>query len=385
MPAPAPEPALAFSLLGYPLRLAEPGALWLLAVVAGLALLGALAVVRRRAARRRAAGPLAARVAPSAGRARPAARLGLSALALALLSVALARPQCGTRAEVTQRHGLDLVVVLDASRSMLATDVRPDRLSRAKLELGALLGSPPQAPRSTERAGGTSIAGGDRVGLVVFAGDAFVRCPLTSDHAAVSLFLRGISPDALPRQGTALARALVSARELLDASGAGGRAKVVLVVSDGEDHEGGTASAVRALAAAGARVFALAVGTAEGAPVPSGSARGGGGGLARRERDGREGGGRGAPAEPARTRLDLTTLRLLAELGDGEVYDVRSPEGGIAAFRAALDRMERTELEGRVTVRYEDRYALAAFPAFLLLLGALLLREGRSATGEDDR
>jgi hypothetical protein len=67
------------------------------------------------------------------------------------------------------------------------------------------------------------------------------------------------------------------------------------------------------------------------------------------------------------------------------VYDVRSPEGGIAAFRAALDRMERTELEGRVTVRYEDRYALAAFPAFLLLLAALLLREGRSATAEDDR
>jgi Ca-activated chloride channel homolog len=181
----------------------------------------------------------------------------------------------------------------------------------------------------------------------------------------------------MPRQGTALARALLSARELLDASGGGGRAKVVLVVSDGEDHEGGTADAVRALVAGGARVFALAVGTEEGAPVPRGAAPAAGRRGAQGDRNRSEARGRAAPGEP-HTRLDLVSLRLLAELGDGEVFDVRSPDRGIAAFRAALDRMERTELEGRVTLRYEDRYALAAFPAFLLLLAALLLREGRT-------
>jgi len=349
-PPPLPEPALSFSFLGYALRLAEPRALRLLLVVLALAVLGAVAVARRRRALVRATGALAPRVAPGANRTRPAARVSLALLGLALLAVALSRPQCGTRTEIAKRYGADLVVVLDASRSMLAADVKPDRLARAKLELGALLDG----------------LGGDRVGIVVFAGDAFVQCPLTTDHAAAKLFLRAVEPDALPRQGTALARALLAAREVLSASDSGGaRAKVVLVVSDGEDHEGGTASAAQALAQDGVRVFALAVGTPEGAPVPP---RAGG---AQRARD----------REPVLSRLDRASLQLVAEAGDGEVYDVSSTDRGLPAFRAALDRMERTELDGRLTVTYEDRYALAAFPGFLLLLASLLVREGRAPTG----
>jgi Ca-activated chloride channel family protein len=339
-------PGAAFSLLGYPLRLAEPGALRLLAVVLLLAVLGALALARRRAALLRAAGPLGARIAPAANRTRPATRLGLASTGLALLALALARPQCGARTELAPQLGLDLVVALDASRSMLATDVLPDRLARAKLELGALVDG----------------LGGDRVGLVVFAGDAFVSCPLTSDAAAAKLFLRAADPEAMPRQGTALAAALGAAKEVLDGAARPGRARVVLVVSDGEDHEGGLASAAQSLAAEGIRVFALAVGTPEGAPVPP-----------------RPGAPRG---EPRVTRLDPAALALLAAEGDGEVFDLASPDRGLAAFRAALDRMERSEVEGRLAVVYEERYALAAFPGFLLLLASLLLREGRPRAGE---
>jgi len=339
---------LSFSFLGYALRLADPGALRLLLAVLLLALLGALALVRRRRALARAAGASAPRLAPAANRTRPAARLGLSLLGLALLAVALSRPQCGTRSEIARRYGVDLVVVLDASRSMLAADVPPDRLARAKLELGALLDG----------------LAGDRVGLVVFAGEAFVACPLTTDYAAAKLFLRSVEPDALPRQGTALAQALERAREALDLPEGAARARVVLVVSDGEDHEGGTASAARALADAGVRIFALAVGTAAGAPVPP------------------RAGARARPGDPALTRLDAVSLRLLADVGGGEVYDAAAPGGGLAPFRAELDRMERTELEGRLTVVYEERYALAAFPAFLLLLASLLLSEARTARGE---
>jgi Ca-activated chloride channel family protein len=352
-PAGLPEPALDFSLLGYPLRLAEPGALRLLAVVAVLAVLGGVALARRRRALLRAAGALAARVAPGANRTRPAARLGLSLLGLALLALALARPQCGARTEVARQYGLDLAIVLDASRSMLATDVRPDRLARAKLEVGALLDALP----------------GDRVGLVVFAGDAFVACPLTSDHAAARLFLRGVRPEALPRQGTALARALAAGRDVLLASESRGRAKVALVVSDGEDHEGGVASAAQALAQDGIRLFALAVGTAAGAPVPP-------------REDARGGAARG---EAPVTRLDPATLRLVADAGGGEVFDVSAPDRGVAAFRAALDRLARAEREGHVTVAWEERYALAAFPGFLLLLLALLLREARAGGGDARR
>jgi len=115
---------------------------------------------------------------------------------------------------------------------------------RAKLELGALLDG----------------LGGDRVGIVAFAGDAFVQCPLTTDLAAAKLFLRGVDPDAQPRQGTALAAALRAAGEVLEGSARPGRAKVVLVVSDGEDHEGDVASAAQALAAASAPIRRMRVG-----------------------------------------------------------------------------------------------------------------------------
>jgi Ca-activated chloride channel family protein len=341
---------LGFSFLGYALRLEDPRALRLLLAVLALALAGGAALLRRRRALVRAAGALAPTIAPAASRSRPAARLGASLLGLALLAVALSRPQCGTRAELQRRLGVDLVVVLDASRSMLAADVAPDRLARAKLELSALLDG----------------LAGDRVALVVFAGEAFVACPLTTDYAALRLFLRSVDPGALPRQGTGLADALARAREALERSERASRSRVVLVVSDGEDHEGNVASGARALADAGARVYALGVGTTAGAPVPPRAGA----------RDRRE---------PAVTRLDPVTLRLLADLGGGDAYALGPAGSGLAPFRAELDRMERTELGGRVAVVYEDRYALAAFPAFLLLLAGLLVREGRPPSGPGSR
>lgn len=347
-----PSPALSFSILGEPARLAAPGALRLLVAVLVVAVLGLIALARRRAALARAAGALAWRIAPGAGTARPAARLGLSALGLALLALALARPQCGTRTELAKRYGVDLVVVLDASRSMLARDVGPDRLGRARLEVGALL----------------DRLAGDRVGVVVFAGEAFVACPLTGDYAAARLLLRSVGPDAIPQQGTALADALRAAREVLEAADRGARSKVVLVVSDGEDQEGGAEEAAQALADTGIRVYALGVGRREGAPIPLLDASGNVAGYKKDRR-----------GETVVTRLDDDALAAIAAKGNGAVYQATSPDRGIDAFRAELDRMEKTELEGRLTVSWEDRYALAAFPALLALMGAILLRERRAA------
>ena len=323
--------------------------------MAAAVLLGAVAIARRRAALARAAGALGARIAPTAGAARPAARLGLSGAGLALLALAVARPQCGTRTEITRRTGLDLAVVLDASRSMLARDVLPDRLARARLEVSSLLDG----------------LGGDRVAIVAFAGEAFIQCPLTGDAQAARLFLRAVGPDAIPQQGTALANALLAAKEVLEAAEHGPRTRVVLVVSDGEDQEGGVDEAARTLADAGIHVLALAVGTPAGAPIPLLDA---GGNVAGYKKDRR--------GETVVTRLDLAALQALAARGNGEVFDVSSPERGVAALRAALDRMERSELEGRAEVAWEDRYPLAAFPALLLLLAALLVPEARPARRE---
>jgi Ca-activated chloride channel family protein len=353
-----PAAPLSFQVLGAPARLFEPGALWLLAAVAALAVLGALQLGRRRALLLRTGGPQARRLAPRATVLRPAGRLSVSLTGLALLALALARPQCGTRTELARRFGLDVVVALDVSRSMQARDVRPDRLTRARLEVGALL----------------EALAGDRVGLVVFAGEAFVQCPLTSDYAAARLFLRAVTPQSVPQQGSDLGNALQAARQVLEASeAAAGRSKVVLLVTDGEDLEGGAREAAGQLAEAGIRIFALAVGSAAGEPIPLVD---GGGQVTGYKKD--------RAGQPVVTRLDLGTLRAVVEKGGGEVFELGSPDHGPAAFRAALDTLEKSELTSRLTVQYEDRYALFAFPGFLLLLAALLLPEGRAPRPDEE-
>ena len=347
---PPPEPALPFRVLGEPARLLAPGALRLLWVVAALALLAGVSLWRRRVALSRAAGPLASRVAPTAGLFRPAGRLALSMLAMALLALALAKPQCGARTEVTRRLGVDLVVALDVSRSMLARDIGPDRLTRARLEVESLLDG----------------LSGDRVGLVAFAGRAFTACPLTSDLSALRVFLRGLGPDTVPVQGTALGEALRAAGVVLGEAAGGARSKVVLLVSDGEDQEPGAAEAAAALADVGVRVYALAVGSRQGAPIPltdaSGSVRG-----YKTDRSG----------ETVVTRLDQAKLAAVAAKGNGEVFEVARPDRGIDAFRASLGKLARSELAGQATIAWEDRYALLAFPALLALLAALLIAEAR--------
>ncbi len=354
---PAEALPLTFQVLGAPARLAAPGALWLLLAVAALAALGGVQLHRRRALLAALAGPQARRVAPRAGAARPAARLGSTLLGLALLALALARPQCGTRAELTTQAGVDLVLALDVSRSMQARDVKPDRLTRAVLEVGELVDG----------------LAGDRVGIVVFAGEAFVQCPLTTDYAAARLFLRAVGPRSVPRQGSDLGHALLTARQVLEASAAAGRAKVVLLVTDGEDLEGGAREAAARLGEAGIRVHALAVGTAAGEPIPLVDAAGKVTGYKKDE-----------AGEPVVTRLDLATLRAVAEQGGGEVFEVGSPDRGLPAVRAALEQLQKGELTSRVVVQYEDRYALALFPGFLLLLAALLLPEGRAPRPDGD-
>ena len=349
---------LSFQVLGAPARLAEPGALWLLLAVALLAVLGGIQLSRRRALLARTGGPQAARLAPRAGLLRPSLRLGSSLTGLLLLALALSRPQCGTRTELARRYGVDVVVALDVSRSMLARDVKPDRLTRATLEVGSLLDS----------------LAGDRVGLVVFAGEAFVQCPLTTDYAAARLFLRAVSPASVPQQGSDLGNALQAARQVLDASEAGaGRSKVVLLVSDGEDLEGGVRDAAAQLAEAGIRVSALAVGTTAGEPIPVTDAAGQVTGH-KKDRSG----------QPVVTRLDLAALRAVVDAGGGQLYELDAPERGLAAFRAALDALEKGELDSRLTVQFEDRYSLFALPGFLALLAGLLLPEGRRPRRDDE-
>lgn len=231
---------------------AEPELLAWLAVPAAAVPFAAWAAGRAAARRRAFFGPQAARLAPRFSRARRLLRDGLLAGALALLVAAWARPQHGEWLREVDLRGVDVMVVLDTSRSMLATDMAPDRLERAKREVRALL----------------DRMRGDRAGLVAFSGDARLVCPLTSDPSSFRVFLDDLDSHSLGRGGTAVGEGLEQALDALEDAAQG--ARVVVLLTDGEDHDSDPPPdqvAYRALAL-GIPVHVIAFGSAEGGVIP---------------------------------------------------------------------------------------------------------------------
>lgn len=340
-----------FQLLGLPARLARPVAVLLLAALLVAAVLWLRQLVRRR--RQLAAWADASRrdrLAPGAGIGRDLWG-GLPGLVgLVLLCISAAQPQCGTRTEPARRLGMDVVVAIDASRSMLARDVPPSRLERARLELSGLI----------------DRLGGDRVGIVAFAGQAFVQCPLTSDHAAAKLFLRAVDPSAMPSQGTDLAAALRTAGALFEGADRGPSGKAVVLITDGEDHEGDVLPTARKLAEQGVRVFALGVGSPAGEPIPVADEEG----TIVGHRENAEG-------EVVLTRLNEQVLREVADATGGRYLHADQGDLGVAEVSAELARMDKAEYETRMTVQYEERFGLFAAIGLALVALSFLVGEGR--------
>lgn len=343
---------LAIDILGIPAQLARPDRWPLLALVAAAAALVAYGLWSRRRMLRALAptARLRAKVAPGATPGGPVIRGVLAVAGLLLLGLALLQPQLGSRDQKVQRKGIDLVVAIDASRSMLARDVLPSRLERARLELSQLV----------------DRLHGDRVGIVVFAGQAFVQCPLTSDYGAAKLFLRAIDPDAMPAQGTSVAEALQTAGRMLRAADRGAKTKVVLLLTDGEDHEGDVDAAAEALAKDGVRVYALGVGSDEGTPVPLLDGDGNVRGYLRDRR-----------GNPVVSKLDEKQLRRIADATSGKYVAARGGDIGMGEVFAELERLEKTEFESRLAVQWGEAWMWLGFPGFALLLVSALVPEGR--------
>lgn len=310
--------------------------LGLLAAVAA-ALLHAHAARRRRAALALFGGNHAE--ADRAAR-RHALRAALLVAAVALLGVAAGGPRLGTETRELPRTGLDLVVVFDVSRSMLAEDVAPSRLLRARAEVGRVLEALP----------------GARVGLVLFAGDASVAVPLTTDRAAVRQALDAAHPDAFAPQGTNLGRALEVALDALAAApdDQGTRARAVLVVSDGEDHAGRLRGPLRAAEATGVALFAAGVGTRTGATIPRAD------GALHTDRDGR----------PVTTRLEPEPLRRIAR--SGAYLPLTAPGENLSELPRLLVRNGLAAATESVPVPIE-RYAWPLALALLLLAAERLI------------
>lgn len=338
------DAAWRFTLLGYHGGFAKPWYLLAVVLVAAVAVVSIRAALQRRERLRALIGDrLETQLAPGVSVARPVVRASFTSAGLLLFCLALAQPQCGSRSELTKRRGIDLVVALDASKSMYARDVAPDRLTRATLELQTLLDE----------------LKGDRVALVAFAGDAFIQCPLTSDYEAVRLFLRAVDPAAMPQGGTNIGEALLLSKQVLESADRGAKDRVIVLISDGEDVFGDVDEAVSAIKEAGIRVFAVGIGSETGEPIPL-------------MKDGQViGYQKDARGEAVLTRLDRAGLSKLAEATDGEFF--YEPRGvAMSEVVERIDQLQKSELESRIAVRYAERYQAFAVPGFGLLLIGLI-------------
>jgi Ca-activated chloride channel family protein len=333
-------------------RFANQELLWLLAllplVVVGLAL---RAEWRRRVTARLGHEP---RVRELAARVSPVRRLVKSVLLVAglgLLILALARPQAGERSTLAPTIGIDIVVCLDFSKSMLARDAYPSRIERAKAELGRLIDQ----------------LRGDRLGLVAFAGETLAY-PLTTDYAAAKMFWRDLSPLDMPVGGTAIGKAITAATRLLEAVRGKGppRSQVIILLTDGEDHESEPLEAAREAGKRGIRIHAVGIGSRSGEPIPELNKDGTVAGYMQRE-----GGGY------VTTRLDEKTLTGIADATRGKLIVMEPRRFGVEPLLAELAKLKRSEARTRLIKQYDDVYPWFLFPAFLLLLLEACLRESR--------
>lgn len=267
---------------------------------------------------------------PSASRAKGWVRISFFCLGLMFLIIGLARPQTGARLAERKTKGAEILVALDVSNSMLAQDYSPNRLERAKLAIARL----------------TDKLQEDRIGLVIFAGTSFVQLPVTTDYISAKMFLGSIDTGSIPVQGTAIGDAIRLCTKSFSAQSE--KSRVIVVISDGEDHEADAVESAKQAAELGIKVYTIGVGSAEGQPIPMD------GGLLK-DRNG----------EIVVTRLNEQMLRDIARAGGGAYIHAGNEEFGLNPIIDDIRRMEDEEFGSVVFEEYDDE--------FMYFLGAALL------------
>jgi Ca-activated chloride channel family protein len=321
-------------------RFAKPSMLW--ASFAGLVLVLAYLIglrLKNRAMKRFGEAGMLPGMVPGVSSWRTTTRFLLLRHGLGLAIIALAGPQMGTRVEEVKAKGVDVVVALDVSNSMMAEDLKPNRMEVAKRALAQLI----------------DRMHGDRLGIVVFAGQAYTQLPITADRSAAKLFLGSLGPNMVQRQGTAIGTAIEQATRSFGADAAKG--KTIIVISDGESFEDDGVTAAKEAAEKGIIVNTIGMGSPQGSPIPvrvSGSVVG-----FKKDKDG----------QTVMTKLDEGMLSRIAEAGNGEYVHATSGDTGIDAIMAKLRSMDQSDLGTFRFAGHEDRfqYFLAAACALVLL------------------
>ena len=332
------------------MRFAEPMFLWGLLSLPLFALLFIYAYHRRKKlAARFVSLSMLPKLSTSVSPWRRLAKVTLLLFAIAFLFVALARPQWGRKMEHIERRGLDLVLLQDISLSMLAEDVKPNRLTRSRHEISSFLES----------------LSGDRVGLVAFSGEAQVMVPLTLDYGTVQMMLRELTPGWL-MPGTNLEKAIRKGMDLYRNSGSAGQYSVMILMSDGEELEAAAVNAAKEAAEMGIRIYTIGIGSREGVPIPVPSKNG----EVAYKKD--------MQGNIVTTRLEDGTLQEIASATGGLYFYASPGEFQLQKVLTEIASLEKKEQASDRMENYQDRYQIfLGLAAFLFLIEALVSERGR--------
>ena len=327
-------------------RFEEPTYLYLLLLLPFLAAFYLYSNYRRRKAIRKFGDPvLMAQLMPDVSKYRPDVKFWLVFAAIGLFAVLLARPQFGSKLETVKRQGVEVMIALDISNSMLAQDVQPSRLEKAKRLVAQLVDKMEN----------------DKVGMIVFAGDAFTQLPITSDYISAKMFLESINPSLISKQGTAIGAAINLATPSFTPQEGVGRA--VIVITDGENHEGGAVEAAKAAAEKGIQVSVLGVGMPDGAPIPVEGTN-----DFRRDRDG----------NVVVTRLNEQMCQEIAQAGDGIYVRVDNSNAAQKVIAQEINKMAKADVETQVYTEFNEQFQAVAWIILLLLLAEMLILERKN-------
>ncbi len=271
-------------------------------------------------------------------------RTALWFIALTAIIIALARPQWGTKVQTVEQRGIEIMVALDVSKSMLAEDIKPNRLTRAKLEISDLMDK----------------LKGDEMGLVLFSGASFIQFPLTSDFATARTFLDAATPQVISRPGTAIGDAIRTALAGFDETRASQR--VIIIMTDGEDHNSNPLEAAKDAAAQGVIIFTIGFGSPGGNPIPEFNDAGE---VVGYKKD--------ANGETVISKLDEVTLQQIALATGGEYFRAGAEGKELDALTDALEKMQETELESQFETRQVERFQWFVAIALLALIAAELI------------
>jgi Ca-activated chloride channel family protein len=325
-------------------RFANPDLLYLLLLLPVMVLLFIVNEIRKRRALRRFGNPLlVGTLVPEMSKSRPLVKFIIQSLAITAGVIMLARPQFGSKLEDVKKQGVEVIIALDVSNSMLAEDIQPNRLTRAKQAISRLVDN----------------LDNDKIGLIVFAGDAYTQIPVTTDYISAKMFLSAISPEMVPKQGTAIGAAINLGVKSF--SPGEDKSKAMIIITDGENHEDNPVASAEEAAKAGIVIHTIGIGSNEGVPVPL-------------TVNGRKDFLKDADGNTVITKLDEDILKKIAMSGNGSFVRASNSNIGLDEIFGEIKKMKKQELESTMYTEYNDQFQIfAALIIFLLIMDFIIM------------